>query len=158
MDSRTGSGKKTKKKRKQKLSAGEKQLVSLCYLRNDAKSLADLERGGARAPSPPTHAPKQDPILSFSHTILLKSARQRSALHVVCRSMTMFIHLLLAHLVYQPKSLVQSCFVFRRLCTPPPGTGRESDIDSYRYRKHLLILNRLLLYLISNRHYVNKWV
>ena len=42
----------------------------------------------------------------------------------------------LAHLVYQPKSLIQPCFVCHwrhwhhhrhRLCTPPPGTGLDIE-------------------------------
>ena len=43
----------------------------------------------------------------------------------------------LAHLVYQPKSLTQSCIVshhrwcrcrhWHHLCTPPPGTGLDIE-------------------------------
>ena len=55
-------------------------------------------------------------------------------------------YIFLAHLVYQPKNLVQLCFVCRRwrwhhhqhwhhrLCTPPPATGLDIEASYLVYR------------------------
>ena len=65
---------------------------------------------------------------------------------IICR--ICWFHVLLAYLVYQPKSLIQSCFVRRcwhcwcrchhhhHLCTPPPGTGLNIETS---YLVHIII-------------------
>ena len=70
----------------------------------------------------------------------------------------------LAHLVYQPKSLIQSCFVhhhwhrhhWRHLCTPPPVIGLDIETSYllciYTYIPHICTLNIYWFWLV-----VFKW-
>ena len=76
----------------------------------------------------------EDSLLTTSEYSLLQSQPKKKEKFKVLNSPVSMCFL--AHLVYQPKSLIQSCFVHRHwchLCTPPPGTGLDIETSYLVY-------------------------